>query len=82
MECGDNENRIAMTTLHRESMASNTMFKILHMLSISHMFLYWANAGCSIPERRNENKHKNHFNSLLTNKMTVFMLKALKKLPK
>lgn len=42
MEWGDKENRIAVIALHKVGMEINAIFKTLHTLGISKMFVYRA----------------------------------------
>ena len=82
MEWGDKENRIAVIALHKVGMELNAIFKTLHTLGISQMFVYRAinryNETSSVCDRKRSNQIKSFRSSRPRSVRTKKVVKAVR----
>lgn len=81
MEWGDKENRIAVIALHKVGMEPNAIFKTLHTLGISQMFVYRAinryNETSSVCDRKRSGRPR----SVRTKKLVKAVRERIRRNP-
>ena len=81
MEWGDKENRIAVIALHKVGMEPNAIFKTLHTLGISKMFVYRAINRCNETSSVCDRKRSGRPRSVRTKKVVKAVRERIRRNP-